>query len=83
MSGFFWNIRGFNKRAKQGVVKDWVKKSGFDFGCLIETKVKEKKGKQSCIGSVSGLVVFIKLRASSLGENMDTLERQCSCYSYL
>ncbi|CAN7118348.1 unnamed protein product [Brassica rapa subsp. narinosa] len=45
MSGFFWNIRGFNKNSKHKVVKDWVRKCGFQFGCLIETRVKENKAK--------------------------------------
>lgn len=43
MSGFFWNIRGFNKSNKQSVVRDWVKSQSFQFGCLLETKVKEGK----------------------------------------
>ena len=43
MSGFYWNIRGFNKASKQEMVKEWVKKRGFQFGCLIETRVKENK----------------------------------------
>lgn len=43
MSGFFWNIRGFNKSNKQLVVQDWVKTNSFQFGCLLETKVKEGK----------------------------------------
>lgn len=46
MSGFFWNIRGFNKCSKHMVVKDWVQKCGFQFGYLIETRVKEKKAKE-------------------------------------
>lgn len=46
MSEFFWNIRGFNKFSKQMVVKEWVRKSGFQFGCIIETRVKENKAKR-------------------------------------
>lgn len=46
MSGFFWNIRGFNKTTKQLVVKDWIKYGNLKFGCLIETKVKEEKAGQ-------------------------------------
>lgn len=45
MSGFFWNIRGFNKNSKHLVVKEWIRKIDFQFGCLIETRVKEKKAK--------------------------------------
>lgn len=45
MTGFFWNLRGFNKPSKHEVVKEWVRKRGFQFGCLIETRVKENKMK--------------------------------------
>lgn len=43
MSGFFWNIRGFNKVSKHSVVKDWIKKFSLQFGCLLETRVKESR----------------------------------------
>jgi len=46
MSGFFWNIRGFNKQGKHGVVRDWINKGNYDFGCLIETKIKESKAER-------------------------------------
>ena len=46
MSGFYWNIRGFNQFSKHKVVKEWVRKCGFQFGCLIETRVKENKAKK-------------------------------------
>lgn len=46
MSGFFWNIRGFNKKSKHRVVRDWMKQGKFDFGCLIETKVKEGRAER-------------------------------------
>ncbi|XP_033129527.1 uncharacterized protein LOC108872236 [Brassica rapa] len=46
MSGFYWNIRGFNKPSKHSIVKDWVRRSGFQFGCIIETRVKENKAKR-------------------------------------
>ena len=45
MSGFYWNVRGFNQSSKHLVVAEWVRRSGFQFGCLIETRVKEKKAK--------------------------------------
>lgn len=45
MSDFFWNIRGFNKESKHLVVKDWIRKNGFQFGCIIGTRVKENKVK--------------------------------------
>lgn len=45
MTGFFWNLWGFNKPSKHEVVKEWVRKRGFQFGCLIETRVKENKMK--------------------------------------
>lgn len=43
MTGFFWNIRGFNKTSKHGVVRDWIRNQSLQFGSLIETRVKEKK----------------------------------------
>ena len=46
MSGFFWNIRGFNKSIKHSVVRDWIKQGAFQFGCVLETRVKESKSMQ-------------------------------------
>lgn len=43
MAGFFWNVRGFNKQTKHAVVRDWLRNQSFQFGCLIETRVKENK----------------------------------------
>lgn len=41
MSGFFWNVRGFNKSNKHSVVRDWVRKESLTFGGLLETRVDE------------------------------------------
>ncbi|KAF8092662.1 hypothetical protein N665_0406s0007 [Sinapis alba] len=46
MSGFFWNVRGFNKSVKHSVVKKWVQDQGFMFGALQETRVKEGKSQR-------------------------------------
>lgn len=46
MTGFFWNIRGFNKTIKQEVVRSWVRKNNLQFGCVIETRVKERKSEE-------------------------------------
>ena len=46
MSSFFWNIRGFNKPLKQSVVKEWLSKKDMKFGCILETRVKEKKAEK-------------------------------------
>lgn len=43
MGGFFWNVRGFNKTTKHEVVRSWVRKNNFLFGCLMETRVRESK----------------------------------------
>lgn len=43
MSSFFWNVCDFNKMSKHYVVRDWVFKEGLQFGCLLETRVKQKK----------------------------------------
>lgn len=53
MRSFFWNVRGFNKDLKHSVVKDWVRKNNLEFGCIIETRVKESKAK-SIIEKVFG-----------------------------
>lgn len=42
MSGFYWNIRGFNKIKKQSVVTEWIQKNSLKFGYRIETRVKER-----------------------------------------
>lgn len=46
MAGFFWNIRGFNKSIKQEVVRNWSRNNNMQFGCLIETRVKERKARK-------------------------------------
>lgn len=43
MTGFFWNVRGFNKSTKHGVVRSWLRDTTILFGCIIETRVKESK----------------------------------------
>lgn len=43
MTGFFWNVRGFNRVSKHTVVRNWIQQKGLQFGCLIETRVKESK----------------------------------------
>lgn len=47
MECFSWNIRGFNKSTKQEVMRKWVRDSSILFGCLIETRVKEKKSEKT------------------------------------
>ena len=46
MSSFFWNIHGFNKPLKQSVVKEWLREKDMKFGCILETRVKEKKAEK-------------------------------------
>ena len=36
-------MRGFNKTLKHSVVKEWVGNKEMLFGCLLETRVKERK----------------------------------------
>lgn len=43
MSSFFWNVRGFNKPLKHAVVKKWLRNNDMEFGCILETRVKEVK----------------------------------------
>lgn len=40
---FFWNVQGFNKYLKHSVVEDWVRRNNMNFGCILETRVKESK----------------------------------------
>lgn len=46
MASFFWNIRGFNKSVKHSVVNKWIANKEMLFGCVLETRVKEKKGEK-------------------------------------
>lgn len=46
MTGFFWNVRGFNKQSKHRVVNKWIQEKGLQFGGLLETRVKENKSVQ-------------------------------------
>lgn len=46
MIGFFWNVRGFNKKSKQDVVRSWINNKELKFGCLLEIRVKENKAYQ-------------------------------------
>ena len=46
MTGFFWNMRGFNKSSKHKVVRSWIQNKELQFGCLLETRVKESKAIQ-------------------------------------
>lgn len=43
MTGFFWNVSGLNKSSKYSVIRQWANNSAMQFGCLLETKVKENK----------------------------------------
>lgn len=46
MSGFTWNVRGLNKSSKYSVISDWIRSQDFQFGYLLETRVKENKMKR-------------------------------------
>lgn len=67
MSGFFWNIRGFNKESKHLIVKDWIRRSGFQFGCLIETRVKEGRVKRILEKVVPGWSYIANYEHNRLG----------------
>ena len=43
MSSFFWNVCGFNKTLKHLVVTQWLSNKNLEFGCILETRVKEIK----------------------------------------
>lgn len=67
MSGFFWNIRGFNKQSKHLVAKEWIRRSGFQFGCFIETRVKENRVKGILEKVVPGWSYLANYEHNSLG----------------
>lgn len=46
MASFFWNVRGFNKSLKHSVVGDWLSNKEMKFGCILETRVKERKAEK-------------------------------------
>lgn len=46
MRRFFWNVRGFNRKSKQDVVRNWIQSKNFQFGGILETRVKENKAQQ-------------------------------------
>lgn len=46
MTGFFWNVRGFNKFSKHMVVHNWIQNKRFQFGAVLETRVKERKSEK-------------------------------------
>ena len=39
-------MRGFNKPLKHYVVKEWIRNKDMNFGCLLETKIKERKAER-------------------------------------
>ncbi|XP_024016317.1 uncharacterized protein LOC112089792 [Eutrema salsugineum] len=43
MSGLVWNVRGLNKSTKHSIVRRWIQNQGFQFGALLETRVREGK----------------------------------------
>lgn len=43
MSSFFWNVRGFNKTKKHSIVRNWLQSDSLTLGCLLETRVQERK----------------------------------------
>lgn len=50
MSGFFWNVRGLNKTSKHSIIKRWIEEQQFQFGCLLETRVRERNFKSITTG---------------------------------
>lgn len=43
MSCFSWNIRGLNKPNKHTLIREWIKKNTLQFGCILETRVRESR----------------------------------------
>ena len=51
MSSFFWNVRSLSKSIKHSIVRNWVNNNSMQFGCLLETRVKEGRA-QSIVSSI-------------------------------
>lgn len=67
MSGFFWNIRGFNKKKKQVVVQKWIREKEFMFGGLLETKVKEGRSERILSTVFQGWSMISNYEHNTLG----------------
>lgn len=37
---------GFSKHLKHSVVKEWIRNNNMEFGCILETRVKESKAER-------------------------------------
>lgn len=51
---FFWNVRGLNKSSKHSIIREWVNNSSLQFGCLLETRVKESRASNILSSIFSG-----------------------------
>ena len=55
MTSFFaWNMCGFNKPRKHGVLRKWVQTEKPLFGCLLETRVQESKKQEIVKAALPG-----------------------------
>lgn len=67
MSSFFWNIRGLNKSSKNSIIRSWINNSNMQFGCLLETRVKEGKASKLISSIFKGWSVCSNYEYGRLG----------------
>ena len=67
MSGFFWNVRGLNKSLKHSIIRNWVNQSSMQFGCLLETRVKEGRSSQLLSSIFNGWSSLTNYESHRLG----------------
>lgn len=77
MSNFSWNVRGFNKTTKHSVVHHWTNNNEVQFGCLLETRVKEKKANRIVSQVFNGWSFMANYEFNRLGRIWIFGDQQC------
>lgn len=67
MSSFLWNVQGLNKSSKHSIIRSWINNDNMQFGCLLETRVKERKEPKLIASVFKGLSVHSNYEYGSLG----------------
>ena len=67
MSSFFWNVRGLNKSIKHSIIRRWINNSSMQFGCLLETRVKESRASTIIFSIFSGWSSLTNYESHRLG----------------
>lgn len=67
MAAFSWNVRGFNKPTKHSVVRRWWQQNNLSFGCLLETRVRERKANKIVSEAFKGWEFMSNYEHNALG----------------